>query len=133
MAVDKYQWYAGWNNSSSLATLSIQPTAPCPGILYSVVTFAGPGYKYLDGKSGELRYTSGLSPTDFNTLVTAFSLDPDSGTAYVKGTLRYRKNDDTYANYNVILYYPTNGQQIQRGLGRWQGCVFPFVIIGAAS
>jgi hypothetical protein len=133
LAVDKYQFVAGYNNSGSLATLTIQPTAPCPGVIYGVETFAGPGFKYLDNPGGALNYKPGISPDDFNTIAEDLSFDEDNGIFSLEGTLRYRKNDNSFANFNVIIQYPTNGKELQRGLGRWQGCSFPFVIMGDAS
>lgn len=131
--MDKYQWVEGFNNANTLMTLTIQPTAPCPGIIYGVETFAGPGYKYLDNPGGALNYKPGISPVDFNTIVDDLGFDEDNGIFSLEGTLRYRKNANAFANYNVILHYPTNGKELQRGLGQWKGCSFTFVVMGDAS
>jgi hypothetical protein len=132
MALDKYMFVAGYNNSGSLAVLTLQPTAPCPGIVYGVETYAGSGRLYKDNPAGALNYKPGISPDDYNTVVDDLGLDEDSGIFSIEGTLRYRVNDNSFKNLNVLISYPPT-RDVQRLLGRWAGVSFPFVSFGEAN
>ena len=52
-----------------------------------------------------------LDKADLDTLVTAYLGDYD--TSYALVTIKTRKRDDTYANYNATLVLPAEGQDYQ--------------------
>lgn len=108
----KYQIADGWNNTGGLADLIVQPATPSrievPDRNYSADGLTTPaGEPYVD-----LIYTI-LSNDEFpalNTQIGVSLLVPDNLV-----TIKVRKDDGTFGNYNGIIHYPDKAQHVMAG------------------
>lgn len=101
MATD-YKVAIGHNNAAGLALITPQPRST--RLRAARVVTAINGLAYEDGALQTEFVYRVLSWTNFNALNTAFGLT-SAKSALV--TLRLRKNDNTYANYNATIIAPT--------------------------
>ena len=121
MAV-KYSIADGFNSTGSYAVVTPQPY--CPGILYPRHVIAVSSVEYNDGSPYTLWiYKGSLTPTQYNTLLTAFGLSTalynDVTVAILDDALR-----STFHDYNGRIFKPVNGQDVRFETGRWWDATF---------
>ena len=124
MASDTYQFAAGFNNAVGLQDLIVQPTSPCPGVLYAQILDAVSGNQAFNSPYTEIRYTPRLPPSYYNSQNTQFGFNRATGVITVKGTFRIRINENAFANFNGIIKYPRN---VTRVLAGWEGIMYKIV------
>jgi hypothetical protein len=123
-----YQAAIGHNNAAGLTTLSPQPSSP-NGVQTARYSNSASGQTYPDGEQFiELVYTS-LEPAQKNALDTAFGVSDSVGSNEI--TVRIRKNDDSFANYNAIVDYPPVGRKARRSLNGWESVSYTVHLVEA--
>lgn len=92
-----YEVADAWDNEAGLTPLTPQPKSP-GGVQFANKTYAASGRADWDGEPFiDLVYTI-LEHAEYNTIRTQLGLSDTIASNDV--TIRIRKNDDTFGNYN---------------------------------
>ena len=117
MALYNYQIAAGNNNAAGLQNIEDVLTSSHRAPRATPVPLGSVREVMLDQsvQDNGIKFVTWswriLDKADLDTLVTAYLGDYD--TSYALVTIKTRKRDDTYANYNATLVLPAEGQDYQ--------------------
>lgn len=109
---DKYKIAAGWNNEGSLANMLVQPATPSR-LQYANRDFSADGKSTPAGSAFvDLVYTV-LTNDEFPALNTQFGVTLTAPDCAV--TIRLKKDNNQFANYNAWIHYPEQPQHAPVG------------------
>lgn len=119
-----YQAVLNHNNAGNLADFSPQPASP-GGVQTPRKVYAGSRAIYPDGDPFvDLVFTI-ADPSERNTLDAQLGLSDTVFSAEI--TVRVRKNDDTFANYNAVV----ERNDAQRNLLGWRNLTYRVYLLEA--
>lgn len=107
-----YEIVVGWDDSAGLVELDPQPATP-DGMLYPEVTPFPMGYGYNGRPYIDVTWNA-ADRDQYNDILTAHGLSDTVASA--ECTAMIRKNDNTFADANVIANYT---QEARRQMAFW--------------
>lgn len=117
-----YQYALGYDNTGDLQDWPLLDDLPprVGGLRAGRRTIVGNGSTIQDGKQSCVIDYGFINTADLTTLLAAFELDPENGSASRAVTVKLPRNKDrAFTNYNAIIVapdFPQNGEFIR---GKW--------------